>query len=64
MPEVSDQVLLFATNFELDDKIINEFKPSVAHKFNLSFDENENSTKVESDSFLHEVSNDSELKVS
>ena len=64
LPQVSDQVLLFATNFELDDQIINEFKPFVAHKFDLSFDEKDGSTNVSSDSFLYKASNDSRLKVS
>lgn len=40
MPEVSDQVLLFATNIEMSNNVENRLQPAISQTYDLAFDEN------------------------
>ena len=46
LPKVSNQVLLFVTNAEMEKHIQDEFDPYIAHKYELSFKEELGSTTV------------------
>jgi len=46
LPEVSNQVLLFTTNAEMEKHVQDEFKPFIAHMYELSFEEESGSTTV------------------
>jgi len=46
LPEVSDQVMLFTTNAEMEKHMQSELEPSMAHLYELQFDEEIGSTVV------------------
>ncbi|SRR5579875_20649 len=52
MPQVSDQVLLFATDAELDDNLLAEIKPYVARIYRLHHDPNLGETITECDNMI------------
>lgn len=46
LPEVSDQVLLFATNVEMGHEIVSELQPRISHSYELKYDESLGHTVV------------------
>ncbi|MGF1669259.1 MAG: DNA sulfur modification protein DndD, partial [Balneolaceae bacterium] len=64
VPEVSDQVLLFATNVEMSDELHKEIEPRLAHLYELSFDEKEGMTSVAGSGHKCETKERKELKAS
>lgn len=46
LPDISEQVILFATNVEMEEQITEELEPNTAQYYELSFDEKEGSTIV------------------
>jgi DNA sulfur modification protein DndD len=52
IPQISEQVVLFATDAEIDASLLEEARPEIARVYRLNFDAQEGETKVicESDS--------------